>query len=140
VAARRAVIVDVVRSPFGKGRGGGALHGMHPVDLYAQVLRALVARTGIDPAAVDDVITGCGIPVGETSGNIGRRQLLAAGLPCKRSGVNIDQKVRLGTEGHRLWRARHHRRRLRYGHRRRRRNDEPRAMRANRLGKEIWAP
>jgi len=92
VAARRAVIVDVVRSPFGKGRGGGALHGMHPVDLYAQVLRALVARTGIDPAAVDDVITGCVIQVGEQAGNIGRQAVLAAGLPASVPAVTIDRK------------------------------------------------
>jgi acetyl-CoA acyltransferase len=92
VAARRAVIVDVVRSPFGKGRAGGALHGMHPVDLYAQVLRALVARTGIDPAAVEDVITGCVIQVGEQAGNIGRQAVLAAGFPASVPAVTLDRK------------------------------------------------
>jgi hypothetical protein len=56
---RRAVIVDVVRSPFARGRSGGLLDGLHPVDLYAQVLDALVRRTGVDPARVEDVITGC---------------------------------------------------------------------------------
>lgn len=92
VASRRAVIVDVVRSPFGKGRAGGALQGTHPVDLYAQVLRALVARTGIDPALVEDVITGCVIQVGEQAGNIGRQAVLAAGLPTSVPAVTIDRK------------------------------------------------
>jgi acetyl-CoA acyltransferase len=92
VAARRAVIVDVVRSPFGKGRAGGALHGTHPVDLYAQVLRALIARTGIDPALVEDVITGCVIQVGEQAGNIGRQAVLAAGFPTSVPAVTIDRK------------------------------------------------
>jgi acetyl-CoA acyltransferase len=92
VVARRAVIVDVVRSPFGKGRAGGALHGVHPVDLYAQVLRALLARTGIDPAAVEDVITGCVIQVGEQAGNIGRQAVLAAGFPASVPAVTLDRK------------------------------------------------
>ena len=46
MAARRAVIIDIVRSPFAKGREGGALSALHPVDLYAQILQALAARTG----------------------------------------------------------------------------------------------
>jgi acetyl-CoA acetyltransferase family protein len=92
VSARRAVIVDVVRSAFGQGRAGGALDGLHPVDLYAQILRGLVARTGIDPALVEDVITGCVIQVGEQSGNIGRQAALAAGLPESVAAVTLDRK------------------------------------------------
>ena len=79
MTTRRAVIVDVVRSPFGKGKAGGALDGLHPVDLYAQILQGLVARTAIDPALIEDVITGCVIQVGEQAGNIGRQAVLAAG-------------------------------------------------------------
>lgn len=89
---RRAVVVDVVRSPFGRGRAGGALDGIHPVDLYAQVLRALVDRTGIDPALVEDVITGCVIQVGEQAGNIGRQAVLAAGFPETVPAVTLDRK------------------------------------------------
>lgn len=89
---RRAVIVDVVRSPFGRGRAGGALDGLHPVDLYAQILRGLVARTGIDPALVEDVITGCVIQVGEQAGNIGRQAALAAGFPESVPAVTLDRK------------------------------------------------
>ncbi|RBP17638.1 acetyl-CoA acyltransferase [Roseiarcus fermentans] len=89
---RRAVIVDVVRSPFGRGRAGGALSSMHPVDLYAGVLQALVERTGVDPALIEDVITGCVIQVAEQSGNIGRQAALAAGLPESVPAVTLDRK------------------------------------------------
>jgi acetyl-CoA acyltransferase len=89
---RRAVIVDVVRSPFGRARPGGALDGFHPVDLYAQVLQALVQRTGADPAMVEDVITGCVIQVAEQSGNIGRQAVLAAGFPEGVPAVTLDRK------------------------------------------------
>ena len=89
---RRAVIVDVVRSPFGRGRASGALSGLHPVDLYAQTLRALVARTGVDPALIEDVVTGCVIQVAEQSGNIGRQAALATGLPESTPAVTLDRK------------------------------------------------
>jgi acetyl-CoA acyltransferase len=89
---RRAVIVDVVRSPFGRARPGGALEGLHPVELYAQVLQALVQRTGVDPAIIEDVITGCVIQVAEQSGNIGRQAVLAAGFPEAVPAVTLDRK------------------------------------------------
>jgi acetyl-CoA acetyltransferase family protein len=89
---RRAVIVDVVRSPFGRGRAGGALSSLHPVDLYASVLQALVARAGLDPALVEDVVTGCVIQVAEQSGNIGRQAALAAGFPESVPAVTLDRK------------------------------------------------
>ena len=89
---RRAVVIDVVRSPFGRGRAGGALDGIHPVDLYADVLRALVTRTGIDPDLIEDVITGCVIQVAEQSGNIGRQAVLAAGFPERVPAVTLDRK------------------------------------------------
>src|SRR5580692_3739183 len=89
---RRAVIIDVVRSPFGKGRPGGLLQGVHPVDLYAQVIGALISRTGIDPGLIEDVITGCVLQVAEQSGNIGRQAALAAGLPVTVPAVTLDRK------------------------------------------------
>jgi len=89
---RRAVIVDLVRSPFGRGRPGGALSATHPVDLYARILQALVRRTGIDPALVEDVITGCVIQVGEQAANIGRQAVLAAGFPTSVPALTIDRK------------------------------------------------
>jgi acetyl-CoA acetyltransferase family protein len=89
---RRAVIVDILRTPFGKGREGGALSHLHPVDLYARTLQALLARTGIDPDLVEDVITGCVIQVGEQAANIGRQAVLAAGLPETVPSVTLDRK------------------------------------------------
>ena len=92
MSTRRAVIVDIVRSPFGRGREGGALSGLHPVNLYAHVLERLVQRTGIDPALIEDVISGCVIQVAEQSGNIGRQAVLAAGLPESVPAVTLDRK------------------------------------------------
>jgi acetyl-CoA acetyltransferase family protein len=89
---RRAVILDIVRTPFGRGRPGGALSGVHPADLYAGVLHALVRRTGIDPVLIEDVITGCVIQVAEQSGNIGRQAALAAGLCESTPAVTLDRK------------------------------------------------
>jgi acetyl-CoA acyltransferase len=88
----RAFITDYVRSPFGKGRPGGALSTLHPVDLLARILQALIDRSGIDPGAVDDVITGCVIQVGEQSANIGRHAWLAAKLPDSVPAVTLDRK------------------------------------------------
>lgn len=89
---RRAVIIDVVRSPFGKGREGGLLASVHPVDLYAQVLAELIHRTDVDPQLIEDVISGCVIQVGEQSGNVGRQAALAAGLPETTAAVTLDRK------------------------------------------------
>jgi acetyl-CoA acetyltransferase family protein len=89
---RRAVIIDVVRSPFGKGREGGLLASVHPVNLYAQVLAELIRRTEIDPRLIEDVISGCVIQVAEQSGNIGRQAALAAGLPETTAAVTLDRK------------------------------------------------
>ncbi|MCY4480066.1 MAG: acetyl-CoA C-acyltransferase [Rhodospirillales bacterium] len=89
---RRALIVDVVRTPFAKGRADGALSAVHPVDLLAYTLKGLIARAGIDPGAVDDVIAGCVIQVGEQAANIGRQAWLAAGFPEAVPAVTIDRK------------------------------------------------
>jgi acetyl-CoA C-acetyltransferase len=85
-----AYIIDSVRTPVGK-RGGG-LSRVHPADLGAHVLRALVARTGIDPAAVEDVIFGCCDTLGPQAGDIARTCWLAAGLPEHVPGVTIDRQ------------------------------------------------
>ncbi len=85
-----AVICAAVRSPVGK-RGGG-LAGTHPVDLSAHVLNALVERSGIDPAVVDDVIWGCVSQVGEQTFNVGRNAVLAAGWPESVPGTTIDRQ------------------------------------------------
>jgi acetyl-CoA acyltransferase len=87
---RDAVIVDAVRSPIGK-RGGG-LSALHAVDVSAQVLNALVARTGVDPVVVDDVHWGNVISVGQQSGNVGRMAVLGAGWPESVPGFTIDRQ------------------------------------------------
>ena len=76
---RDAVIVEAVRTPVGKRNGG--LSGVHPVELSAHVLSSLAERTGIDPAAVDDVVWGCVSQVGEQTFDIARTAVLAAGWP-----------------------------------------------------------
>jgi acetyl-CoA acyltransferase len=87
---RDAVIVGAVRSPVGRRRGG--LSGIHPVDLSAHVLRALAARTGLDPADVEDVVWGCVSQVGEQSWNVGRNAALAAGWPESVPGTTLDRQ------------------------------------------------
>ncbi len=87
---RDAVIVDAVRSPIGKRNGG--LSTLHAVELSAQVLKALVARAGIDPVLVDDVHWGNVISVGQQSGNIGRMAVLGAGWPESVPGFTIDRQ------------------------------------------------
>jgi acetyl-CoA acyltransferase len=87
-----AVIVDAVRTPSGKGKPGGALSATHPVDLLAGVLTELVVRTGIDPAAVEDVIGGCVSQGGEQSANITRNAVLAAGFPEHVPATTVDRQ------------------------------------------------
>jgi acetyl-CoA acyltransferase len=87
---RDAVIVAAVRTPVGKRNG--ALSGVNPVDLSAHVLRALAERSGIDPAAVDDVIWGCVSQVGEQTFDIARNAVLAAGWPLSVPGVTVDRQ------------------------------------------------
>jgi acetyl-CoA acyltransferase len=87
---RDAVIVGAVRTPVGRRKGG--LAGVHPVDLSGHVLRALAARTGLDPAHVEDVIWGCVSQVGEQSWNIGRNAVLAAGWPESVPGTSVDRQ------------------------------------------------
>ena len=87
---REAVIVEAVRTPVGKKEG--KLAGWHPVDLLAEVLRAAVERTGLDPRQVDDHITGCVSQTGEQAINIARNAWLAAGLPEEVPAVTIDRQ------------------------------------------------
>ena len=85
-----AVIVDAVRTPL--GRRNGALKDVHPVDLAAHVLRALVERNDLDPALVEDVIMGCVMQVGEQGINVGRNAALAAGFPESVVGTTVDRQ------------------------------------------------
>jgi acetyl-CoA C-acetyltransferase len=90
VVVAQAYIVGAVRAPVGRRNGG--LSGVHPVDLAAQVLRELIERTGVDPAAVDDVIMGCVSQLGPQAIDIARNAWLSAGLPEQVPGVTIDRQ------------------------------------------------
>jgi acetyl-CoA C-acetyltransferase len=85
-----AYIVDAVRSPV--GRRGGGLSQVHPADLGAHALRALVERSGIDPGAVEDVVFGCVDTIGGQAGDIARTSWLAAGLPDHVPGTTVDRQ------------------------------------------------
>jgi acetyl-CoA C-acetyltransferase len=85
-----AYIVGAVRSPIGRRNGG--LSAVHPADLAAHVLRELVARTGVDPAAIEDVVMGCVSQAGPQAIDIARTAWLSAGLPESVPGVTIDRQ------------------------------------------------
>ena len=85
-----AVIVDAVRTPGGKR--GGQLKNWHAVDLASEALKAIQERNDLDPALVDDVITGCVMQVSEQSLNVGRNAVLAAGWPESVPATTIDRQ------------------------------------------------
>src|SRR5579862_4465446 len=85
-----AYIVDAIRTPV--GRRGGGLSTVHPADLGAHIIKALIERTGIDPLAVDDVVFGCVDAIGPQAGDIARTCWLAAGLPEEVPGTTIDRQ------------------------------------------------
>jgi acetyl-CoA acyltransferase len=87
---RDAVIVEAVRTPF--GRRNGKLKDVHPVLLGSLVLKELVGRAGIEPGAVEDVIWGCVGQVGEQSANLGRNTWLAAGFPVETPATTVDRQ------------------------------------------------
>jgi acetyl-CoA acyltransferase len=93
---RDAVIVDAVRTPV--GRRGGGLSGVHPADLAAHVLDALVERSGFDPALVDDVVFGCVSQVGEQTFDIARTAVLSAGWPESVPGTTVDRQCGSGQQ------------------------------------------
>ena len=86
---REAWIVCALRTPF--GRYGGVLASVRPDDLAAVVIRALVERSGIDPAAIEDVILGCANQAGEDNRNVARMAALVAGLPVEVAGLTVNR-------------------------------------------------
>jgi acetyl-CoA acyltransferase len=88
---REVYIVDAVRTPIGRGKEDGALHGIHPVDLLARTLDTLVRRAGVEKAQVEDIIAGCVTPIGEQGTNIGRLAGLKAGFPIEVPGVQLNR-------------------------------------------------
>ncbi|HEX2042221.1 MAG TPA: thiolase family protein [Acidimicrobiales bacterium] len=91
-----AVVVDAVRTAIGKRNGG--LAGWHPVDLAAEVLRAVVERNDLDPALIDDVILGCVSQTGEQGLNVARNAALAAGFPESVPGTTVDRQCGSGQQ------------------------------------------
>jgi len=87
-----AVLVDVVRTPVGRGKPGGALSDVHPVDLAAGVLQKILERNALESAQIDDVLLGCVSQVGEQSMNIARQAVLAAGFDESVPGATIDRQ------------------------------------------------
>src|SRR5277367_1055870 len=89
---RDVFILDAVRTPRGRGKAGkGALSGMHPQELLAQVLNELARRTGLRTEDVEDVVVGCVSEVGEQGANIARNSVLAAGWPDTATGVTLNR-------------------------------------------------
>ena len=86
--AREVVIVEATRTPV--GRRNGSLAGVHPADLLSTALSALIARSGLDPAEVEQVVGGCVSQVGEQSFNITRTAWLSAGLPLTTAATSVD--------------------------------------------------
>jgi 3-oxoadipyl-CoA thiolase len=86
---RTPVVVDGLRTPF--GRYGGALSGVRPDDMAAHVVRAVVARAGLDPDVIDDVILGAANQAGEDNRNVGRMAVLLAGLPVEVPGSTVNR-------------------------------------------------
>lgn len=86
----QAYIVDAIRTPVGKRNG--SLAKTHPADMGAHVIRALVERTGLDPAVVDDVVFGCVDAIGPQAGNIARTAWLTAGMPLEVPGTTVDRQ------------------------------------------------
>lgn len=89
---RETLVVEVVRTPTGRGKPTGQLSAVHPIDLLASSISSLVHRSGLDPALIDDVIAGCVSQVGEQGSNVGRTAALASGLPVSVPGTTIDRK------------------------------------------------
>ncbi|GAA3308628.1 hypothetical protein GCM10020295_71180 [Streptomyces cinereospinus] len=89
---RDAVIVEAVRTPVGKGKPNGSLAHVHPVELLAHTLRTLVARSGVDPALIDDVIGGTVDQVGEQAMNTTRYAVLSAGFPESVPATTVDRQ------------------------------------------------
>jgi acetyl-CoA acyltransferase len=87
-----AVIVDVIRTPVGRGKPGGALSGVHPVDLAAGMLQSILDRNGLESGQIDDVLLGCVSQVGDQAMNIARQAVLAAGFDEHIPGTTIDRQ------------------------------------------------
>ena len=135
-----AVIVDAVRTPI--GALGGSLAAVRPDDLAAHVIRALLARTGLDPSAVEEVYFGCANQAGEDNRNVARMAALLAGLAGGSGRGDLQPAVRLRPDSRQHGGPRHPRRGRRCFYRRRRGKHVARAVFPAQSGKRfsIWQP
>ncbi len=88
---RDVFLVEAVRTPIGRGKADGALHHVHPVDLLATALSAVVDRAGVEKRLVEDVIAGCVSPIGEQGSNVARLAALKSGFPIEVPGVQLNR-------------------------------------------------
>lgn len=91
IEGREVAIVGAVRTPIGRGREDGYYRDVHPNDLLGRCFQELIARTGIGPAVVDDVVAGCVQQLGEQSFNVARNAWLQAGLPLETPAMTVDR-------------------------------------------------
>lgn len=88
---KEAVIVSAVRSAVGRGKSDGSLATVHPIDLSAEVMKAAVAKAGIDPAIIEDIQWGCAMPEASQGLNVARLSMLRAGFPVEVSAATINR-------------------------------------------------
>lgn len=93
-----AFLYDAVRTPRGKGREGGSLNGLTPLDLLDTLIVAVRERNGLDPAAIDDILLGCVTQVGEQGGNIAKVAALYSGLPSSVPGITVNRYCTSGLD------------------------------------------
>ena len=130
---REAWVVAAVRTPI--GRYGGALASVRPDDLAAAAIRAVVERSGIDPALIEDVILGCANQAGEDNRDVARMALLLAGLPVEVGGLTVNRLCGSGLQAVNSAAHAIARRRRRRVHRRRRGVDDAGAVRDGEAGR-----
>src|ERR1700736_1942116 len=99
MASTEALVFDAIRTPRGKGKVGGSLHGTKPVDLVVGLMHETLVRHGsLDPARVDDVVLGCVSPIGDQGADIAKTAALKAGLPDTVAGVQLNRFCASGLE------------------------------------------
>src|SRR3954467_219347 len=99
MAATEALVFDGVRTPRGRGKVNGSLHASKPVDLVVGLMHELLARHGdLDPNRIDDVVLGCGTPVGDQGADIAKTAAIKAGLPHTVAGVQLNRFCASGLE------------------------------------------
>src|SRR4051794_2023438 len=99
MASSEALVFDAIRTPRGKGKSNGSLHGTKPVDLVVGLMHDMLGRHGkLDPARIDDVVLGCVTPIGDQGADIAKTAAIKAGLPDTVPGVQLNRFCASGLE------------------------------------------